>query len=316
MRSPSLPTMLSFLLSIGLLGCASEKEESPAVAAADAAVAGEAHVKEVEQWRRERHESLEKPDGWFSLVGLFWLEEGESTCGSDPASDVRLPESAPATVGVFRMAGGVVELEVSPGAQVLIGGEEVARVRLLTDVESEGEPTVVEIGSIQLYLIDRAGRIGVRVKDSQSPALLAFEGIESFEIDPRWRTAARFVPYDPPKPVAVPTVLGTTNEQPSPGAVEFEMAGATHRLDVLPGGDEYFIVFGDASNGKQTYGGGRFLSSATADETGAVVLDFNQAYNPPCAFTPYATCPLPPRQNRLEVAVTAGEKKYAGGVEH
>ncbi len=300
------------LLSAVIAGCAPEVAEPP-----PSSVTEEAYLEELEQWRRERHASLAEPDGWFSLVGLFWLEAGASTVGSDPASDVRLPEWAPARVGVLRTAGGGVELEPDPAAGATVGGEPVARVALVTDVESEGEPTVVEVGSVRFYLIDRGGRLGVRVKDSRSPALLAFEGLESFEVDPSWRVEGRFVPYDPPKPIAVPTVLGTVNEQPSPGAVEFAIAGQTHRLDVLPGGDgEVFIVFGDASNGRETYGGGRFLDAAEADETGRMVVDFNRAYNPPCAFTPYATCPLPPRQNRLATAVLAGEKKYAGGVEH
>ncbi len=301
---------LLILFAAGLAGCAAEEEALPAAPVVDL----EAHRQEIEQWRQERHESLEQPDGWFSLVGLFWLEEGESAVGSDPSSAVRLPDSAPARVGVLRMADGSVELEADPEAGITVGGEETARAALATD--AEGEPTVVEVGSIRFYLIDRGGKIGVRVKDSRSPALLEFEGLESFEVDPVWRVEGRFVPYDPPKPIAVPTVLGTVGEQPSPGAVEFDVAGQTQRLDVLPGDGQYFIVFGDASNGKQTYGGGRFLDAAEADETGRVVLDFNKAYNPPCAFTPYATCPLPPRQNRLEPAVLAGEKKYAGGVEH
>ncbi len=277
--------------------------------------ADEAYVEELGQWRQERHERLAKPDGWFSLVGLGWIEEGGNTVGSDPTSDVRLPGSAPGRVGVLEKSDRRVELVVDPGVAVTVDGKPKQRAVLESD--AEGEPTVVELGSIQLYLIDRGGRLGVRVKDSQSPALLAFDSIESYPVDSRWRIEARFVPYDPPRPIAVPSVLGTTSEEASPGAVEFRVAARDHRLDVLPGGDgEYFIVFGDATNGPETYGGGRFLYAAAADEAGRVVLDFNKAYNPPCAFTPYATCPLPPRQNRLELAVRAGEKKYAGGVEH
>jgi len=302
---PVLPLLL-------IAACAGDPPaEEPA-----ASPAGEAHVREVEQWRQERRAGLEKPDGWFSLVGLFWLEEGDNTCGSDPSNAVRLPDSAPASVGVLRRSGSTVAFEAGANnVAVTVDGQQVSRAELVTD--AAGEPTVVEVGSIKLYLIDRGGRIGVRVKDSRSPALLAFSGLEYFPVDPKWRLAARFVPYDPPRKIAVPTVLGSIEEEPSPGAVEFQLAAGDHRLDVLPGGEgEYFIVFGDASNGKETYGGGRFLYAAAADAAGKVVLDFNRAYNPPCAFTPYATCPLPPRQNRLGVAVLAGEKKYAGGVPH
>ncbi len=282
---------------------------------AEEPTADDAHIQEIEQWRQERQARLEKPDGWFSLVGLFWLEDGDSTCGSDPSSTVRLPDTAPARIGVFKKSVDGVEFEAEAGVGIRIGGEKKARAGLAVD--TTGEPTLVEVGSLQLYLIDRDGRIGVRVKDSQSPALLAFDGLENFAVDPRWQIEARFVPYDPPKQIAVPTALGTISQQPSPGAVEFRMAARDHRLDVLDGGDDQvFIVFSDASNGKETYGGGRFLYAATADAAGRLVLDFNKAYNPPCVFTPYATCPLPPRQNRLSLAVRAGEKKYDGGVEH
>ncbi len=275
------------------------------------------HQREVEEWRQERHDSLKKPDGWLSLVGLAWLQDGDNTCGSESASDVRLPESAPARLGVLSLSPeGEVELTAEPGVELKVG-DEVLSSAITLETDADGAPTLVEHGSLQFHLIDRAGRIGVRVKDRQSPALLDFEGIESYAVDSRWRIEARFVPYEPPKPIAVPTVLGTMTEQPSPGAVEMRVAGRVHRLDVLPGGEgEYFVVFGDATNARETYGGGRFLYAAEADSEGRVVLDFNRAYNPPCAFTPYATCPLPPRQNRLELAVRAGEKKYSGGVEH
>lgn len=290
----------------------------PAVGLAGAAEPGEtSHEQQVEAWRLERHESLTRPDGWLSLVALTWLQEGETTCGSDPGSGVRLPSSAPSRLGRLTLsAGGVVELVAAPGVELTVAGEPLRHETVLATDQS-GSPTLVEHGSIVFHLIERDGRIGVRVKDRESPALVAFEGIESFDVDPRWRVEARFVPYDPPKPIAVPTVLGTMSEQESPGAVEMRVAGRTHRLDVLPGGDdEYFIVFGDATNARETYGGGRFLVAAAADSEGRVVLDFNRAYNPPCAFTPYATCPLPPPQNRLELAVRAGEKNYDGGGEH
>lgn len=296
---------LSGLMIIGI--CATLTAEEPA--------AQDGHVLEIEQWRQERRASLEKPDGWFSLVGLVWLEEGESTCGSDPSSTVRLPDSAPARIGAFHKSAEGVDFEAAQGTAVTIGDQKAGRASLAVD--TTGDPTLIEIGSVQLYLIERDQRIGVRIKDSQSSALLAFEGLENFTVDPRWRIEARFVPYDPPKQIAVPTVLGTIAEQPSPGAVEFRMAARDHRLDVLDGGDgQVFIVFGDASNGRETYGGGRFLYAAEADDSGRIVLDFNKAYNPPCAFSPFATCPLPPRQNRLALAVRAGEMNYSGEVDH
>ena len=301
-------TRLHGVLLAGLLATSAAADPSPEGAA-------EAHVRELERWRQERHERLSAPDGWFSLVGLVWLKEGENTCGSDGSSDVRFPDSLPPIFGALSKNGEQVEFESSPGSEIQIDGRRQRRARLTSD--AEGEPTVLEIGSVRFYLIQRGSRIGVRIKDSQSAALLAFEGVDHYPVDRRWRTEARFVPFDPPKQIPVPNVLGTVSDEPSPGAVELRMAGRTHRLDVLSGGDgRYFIVFGDATNGQETYGGGRFLYADAADEDGRVVLDFNKSFNPPCAFTPYSTCPLPPRQNELELAVRAGERRYGAGDPH
>ena len=199
---------------------------------------------------------------------------------------------------------------LEPGVAATIDGAPARRATLVTD--AAGEPTRVGLGSVSFYLIERDGRIGVRVKDLAHPHLADFRGVDRYPVDLRWRVEARFEPYDPPKAVPVPTVLGTISEQPSPGAVVFRVAARDHRIDALPGNDgELFLVFGDETNGKETYGGGRFLDALPPDG-GRVVLDFNKAYNPPCAFTPFATCPLPPRQNKLALAVRAGEKKYGG----
>ncbi len=269
-------------------------------------------VREVLEQRRERLEDLTKSDGWLTLAGLYWLEKEESTCGSDPGSDVVLPAPAPARAGVLRQTAEGLELTLEPGVAATVDGTPVRRVLLATD--ATGEPTIVELGTVSFYLIDRDGRVGARVKDREHPNRRDFRGLDHYPIDPRWRLEARFKPYDPPKTVPVPTVLGTISEQPSPGAVVFRVAARDHRLDALPGGDgELFLVFGDKTNGKQTYGGGRFVYAAVPDADGVVVLDFNQAYNPPCAFTPFATCPLPPLQNKLGLAIRAGEQKYAGG---
>ncbi len=284
----------------GLCGgiVASEKETS-----------AEGHEADVLEWRRERLESLTRDDGWLTLTGLYWLEEGDSTCGSDPDSDVVLPASAPSRVGTLTITGERRELEVEPGIAVTIDGERRRRAAIETD--ADGEPTLIELGSVGFYLIDRDGRIGVRVKDREHAALESFEGLDYYPIDGRWRVEARFEPYDPPKTIPVPTVLGTVSDTRSPGAVVFRMAARVLRLDALPADEgELWLIFGDASNGEETYGGGRFLYAQGPDADGRVVVDFNKSYNPPCAFTPYATCPLPPPQNRLELAVRAGEKSY------
>lgn len=265
-------------------------------------------AEEIAEWRAERLESLKRPDGWLTLVGLGWLHEGANTCGSDPESDVALPGSAPGRAGVIHLREGEAEFAASPGAGVLAAGETVERTILASD--ADGEPTVLEVGSVSFYVIRRGERFGVRVKDRSSPVYTDFQGLDYFPVNRDWRFEARFVPYDPPRKVDVPTILGTTEEQLSPGAVVFDLEDDEYRLEAYQGSeeDELFFVFGDETNGHETYGGGRFLYARR--ESGKAVVDFNKAYNPPCVFTPYATCPLPTPENRLPFAVRAGEKTY------
>lgn len=268
---------------------------------------------ELEEWRRERTASLRDEDGWLTLVGLFWLKEGENRFGTAADNEVVLPRPAAGTVperaGSFRVEGGKVTLAAAPSAGITRGGAPVTSLALVPD--TAGEPTTLELGSLRFHVVERGGRLGVRVRDRKSPALAAFHGVDSFPSDPSWRVEARFERYDPPKPVPVPNVLGQVEEQPSPGAVVFERDGKTHSLDALPGGEDgsLFLIFADATNGDETYGAGRFLAAGPPRD-GRVVVDFNRAYNPPCAFTAFATCPLPPRQNRLALRVEAGEKAF------
>jgi hypothetical protein len=289
-------------------------------AAGPAPAAPQSHAQEIEAWRKERFESLKQADGWFSLVGLFWLEPGENRFGSDAGKNrVILPEGkAPAVAGTLVREGEAVRVRVEPGvsgAKVTSGGKPVTEMDLRKD--TDGEPTVLEIGSLSFYLIQRGDRIGVRVKDSQSEALAAFHGLDYYPLQPAWRVEARFEPYQPPKQVPVPNVLGQVTDTPSPGAVVFDWQGKTYRMDALQGSEDggLFLIFGDSTNGKETYGAGRFLDTDPPKD-GKVIVDFNTAYNPPCAFSAYATCPLPPAQNKLAVRVEAGEKKYAGGPAH
>lgn len=270
------------------------------------------YVAEIESWRTQRDEGLRKPDGWFSLVGLHWLEDGENVFGSDPGCAVPLPEGkAPRHAGVFTVRDDGVYLKATaPG--ITVDGEPVEAMKMVKDVD--GEPTVVELGSLRFYIIERGEQLGVRVKDTEAKALEEFSGIESYPIDPSWRINARFEPYDPPRTIKIPNVIGTVSESECPGEVVFERGGKEYRLDVLDAGESYWIIFGDQTNGGDTYGGGRFLyTDGLADENGNIVVDFNYAYDPPCAFTPYATCPLPPAGNNLALAVKAGEKMYHGG---
>lgn len=277
-----------------------------------AAPSPEAHRAEIEAWRARRLAGLKRPDGWLSLVGLFWLEEGDNRFGSDPKGNrIVFPEgTAPKTLGSLVLSRGTVTLHADSGANLKSDGKPVSTTTLKTD--ADGEPTVLEHGRIRFYVIQRGARLGVRVKDTGSAALAAFHGIESYPIDYRWRFDARFDAYDPPRALPVPNILGTVDNEKSPGAVVFNVGGKEYRLDAVQeaGSDQLFLIFGDQTNGRETYGGGRFLYAAMPDKDGRVVVDFNKAYNPPCVFTPYATCPLPPPRNRLPIRIEAGEKTF------
>lgn len=283
--------------------------EAPKAAAPDAS-----HRQEIEAWRKERFEQLKAEDSWFTVVGLFWLDEGENGFGSDPGvNKVVLPEDrAPRVAGSFLREGKEVRVRVEPGAGVILDGKPVTgAVELKSD--AAGEPTTLRLGSLSFFVIERGDRIGVRVKDSRSPALAAFHGLDYFPIQPAWRIEARFEPYEPARKVSIPNVLGHIAEEDSPGAVVFDWKGETYRLDAIGSVEEgLFLIFADETNGRDTYGAGRFLDTGPPKD-GRVVVDFNTAYNPPCAFTAFATCPLPPRQNRLALRVEAGEKKYGDG---
>jgi uncharacterized protein (DUF1684 family) len=277
-----------------------------------AAPSPDAHHAEIEAWRARRMAGLRRPDGWLSLVGLFWLEEGENRFGSDKKSNrIVFPEGkTPKKMGSLVLSHGTVTLRADADAKLTTGGHPVSTMTLKTD--ADGEPTVLEHGRIRFYVIQRGSRLGVRVKDSGAAALAAFHGIESYPIDLRWRFDARFDAYEPPRTVAVPNILGSVDEEKSPGAVVFDVGGKEYRLDAVQeaGSDELFLIFGDLTNGRETYGGGRFLYAPMPEKDGRVVVDFNKAYNPPCVFTPFATCPLPPPQNRLPIRIEAGEKAY------
>ncbi len=275
-----------------------------------AAEADPAYLAEIERWRQGRVERLLRPDGWLSLVGFAWLEPGANPIGSDPEARVVLPASAPARLGVVSVEGDQVTFTAAPGALATSNGVPVSSLRLRSD--ATGDPTLITHGSVTFYRIDRGGRPAIRVKDSEAPARKRFAGIDHFPVDPAWRVEARFEPAPDATTVEVPNVLGFAEKMPAPGHVVFELGGKTHRLLALDdtGDGRLFLVFADRTTGRETYGGGRFLYADPPRE-GRTVLDFNRAYNPPCVFSVYSTCPLPPPGNRLEIRIEAGEKTYA-----
>jgi hypothetical protein len=269
----------------------------------------------IEQWHAGRVERLTAPDGWLSLIGLEWLEAGDNCIGSAPDNDIVL-KAGPAHLGVATLAGnGEVHLVLASDSGALIDGRPVHEATLIDDVKAgDATPTTVSFGTASFYVIDRDGRKGLRIKDTDAPGRKHFAGIESFAIDPSWRIEANWVPAAPDETLEMGTVIGTTDKYPVPGKLEFTRDG--RHFEILPvievpGDAQYFIVFADRTSGKETYGAARFLY-IDPPKDGKVVLDFNKAYNPPCAFTPFATCPLAPPENRLDLRVTAGEKNYRG----
>jgi uncharacterized protein len=288
------------LSAAALLGSACDREAGPP----------DAYTAEITEWRSDREARLQAEGGWLSVVGLHWLEPGRNEIGSDPANDVVLGSTdVPRRLGAITLEEGKARFDALPGSGVTHRGEPFTSLELAPD--TTGSPTEVRIGSLAMTLIERGGKIGLRVKDSESRARKSFRGIDSYRIDEQWRKVARFEPYDPPREIPIANVLGMVEPMRSPGAVVFEAGGSEYRLDALneEGSDELFLIFADATSGRETYGGGRYLYAAPPED-GKTVVDFNKAYNPPCVFTEFATCPLPPMQNRLPVAIEAGEKNY------
>jgi uncharacterized protein (DUF1684 family) len=268
---------------------------------------------EVERWRAARVQSLTGETGWLSLVGLLWLQEGPNTFGRDRGNALVLDNPAlAARAGTFLVSGHRVRFEAAAGAGITHQGQPVTQIELASD--AEGEPTVVSSGSLRFFVIERAGRLGVRVRDLDSPRRLDFRGLDYFPVASEWKVSARFEPYQPARRIRITNILGMEDEALSPGAVVFSRDGREWRLQTVlenPADTQLFIMFQDATSGHETYGGGRFMY-VPLPQDGATVLDFNKAYNPPCALNDFATCPLPPPENRLALRVDAGELRYGG----
>ena len=275
-----------------------------------------AHKNEIQKWQSQRLASLTKEDGWLTLVGLFWLDKDENKFGSDPKNPIVLPkDKAPGVAGSMSLQKGQVLLTVRPGVEMTADNKPVTTLELKADTDDNG-PTILKLNSLLINVIKRGDRVGVRVKDTESRTRREFKGLEYYPIDAKWRVEARFEPYEPAKAIPITNVLGMTDDETSPGALAFEIGGKTYRIDPIleKGETDLFVMIADETTGKETYGAGRYLFVSPPDATGKVVIDFNKTYSPPCAFTNFATCPLPPRQNHLPFRIDAGEKKYSGTV--
>jgi uncharacterized protein len=279
----------------------------------------DAWQKDLLDWRAKHVAELQKPDGWLSLAGLEWLQAGDNSFGGAADNKIHLPGTV-AHLGVLQLDGQTVRLVEPAGgfpAEFLVAGVTAKPQALRVDPDSDTHAPHLTIGTLNMYVIRRGERFALRVKDSKSQALQGFHGLKWYAPDPAYRVTAKWIPYNPPKTVGLDTLAGTHYSQPVPGAAEFKLAGETYRLEpVLEDSDpnKLFFILRDTTSATTTYGACRFLYTALPSNgvarAGELVLDFNQLENPPCAYTPFATCPLPPPGNRLHIALPVGEQRY------
>ena len=262
---------------------------------------------EIERWRREREAGLRSPEGWLSLVGLFMLEEGTYSLGSDDGNRIVLPSNAPAQLGTLEYRAGKATLTVTAEAPVEVDGVSTHLVEMV-DNRAGQAATMVKVGSVRFNLHKFGDEVALRVRDSANRAVQDFAGCRWYEVKPEYCVQGRFVRDAAPTSIEVTTSVKTTAQYASIGVIEFELLGHPLKLVASAASNprELFIILRDATAGDMTYGAGRYLY-ASVDDDGLVKLDFNKLYSPPCAFTPYATCSLPPRENVLSVAIEAGE---------
>jgi uncharacterized protein (DUF1684 family) len=261
------------------------------------------------EWQQHRETGLRSEDGWLTLAGLFWLKPGNNSIGSGDTNDFLLPNDAPPQLGILKRSGNVVTFTNLAGNRVTVNKKAVpGSVMLHYDADDNSD--IVQVGPVSFYVIQRGDKLGIRVKDRNNPTLRNFKGTRFFPIDAAFRFDAKFIP-DPEK-ILVPSVIGLTEMQESPGVVEFHYHEQTYRLRPIYEGKTLFFIFKDLTSEKETYPGGRMVNTPLPHDN-RVTLDFNKAYNPPCCFTPYATCPLPPKGNSLPIRIEAGELRFESG---
>jgi uncharacterized protein (DUF1684 family) len=307
-RNPILPAIL-LLLSLPAIW--------PEVVAESAATPADqaAYLAEVEKWRKEREASITSQNGWLSVAGLFFLKEGRNTFGRDATNQLVLPPSAPPRAGWFHLRQGRVFAHINQGVtatfnkQLVSPGTEIE----LNDTDDLGKRDALILGPLTLFVHLSGEKLAIRMLNAESALLKSFTGLKWFPIDPAYRVVARFAPFDAPKPVEVPNILGDLERYTNPGVLTFTLHGQEYRLQPFQVGKQetgrFFIVFKDLTSGKETYGAARFVN-ASLPKDGTTIIDFNRVFNPPCAYNPFTTCPLPLPSNRLNVRIPAGERNY------
>ena len=311
MKRLMLATSLA-LTVLAVAACGNEQSNANA-ADADAKAAQIAYEKQILAWRAARVQRLTKPDGWLSLVGMHWIEVGNTRVGAAADNGTRLSVGPP-HVGVVKLEkDGTISFEPEKDAGITIDGQPATgAVTLISDADPVEEKTVVGFnkGDAGFVVIQRGDRYALRVRDALAPTRTGFSGIPYFAIDPAFRLKAKFTPHAPGSKIDIVNILGMVAPMDNPGTVTFEKDGKAYTLEAVDEGDhQLFLIYADRTSGHESYAAARSLYAEYPDAQGNTIVDFNQGYNPPCAFTAYSTCPMPPLQNRLDLAITAGEKK-------
>jgi uncharacterized protein (DUF1684 family) len=289
--------IIVFILIINLTACQSNTEKFNE----------EDYIKSVQEWQVKRLEGLKSENGWLNLVGLHWLKDGQNPFVSNTANNIIFPENTPEFIGTIILYKGNLSIIIYDDVEVFINDSLLKENDIYTDADNN--TTQFRMGSFRWYIIKRGDRYAIRLKNLESPLINLITEIPSFPIDSKWRVKAKFEKFDTPKEIAVPNVLGDTKYEKCYGLLKFKIGEEKYTL--MPLGDgtsSFFLIFADETSAEETYGAGRFLSVNKPDENGNTFIDFNKATNPPCAFTDFATCPLPPRENFLTAKILAGEK--------
>ena len=268
----------------------------------------ESYTKSIKEWQNKRLESLKSENGWLNLVGLYWLDEGENPFGSNIANNIVFPSDAPEFIGSFSLYKDEISVRIENDVEVFINDSLLKEHDVFSDMDEN--TTVFKCGSFKWYIIKRGDKYGIRLRNLESPLIDQITEIPYFPIDSKWRVKAEFKPFETPKEIAIPNVLGDIEYEKCYGELIFSIDDKEFSLMPLGDGidNNLFLIFGDETSAEETYGAGRFLSVEKPDKDGITYIDFNKATNPPCAFTDFATCPLPPKENILAVKVLAGEK--------
>jgi uncharacterized protein (DUF1684 family) len=285
--------------------------DSTAAEKPKAEMTGDPYQAEITKFQQDREAALKTDTGWLTIAGLFFLTQSVTTFGSDPLNDIVLPAGAPARAGTFELRNGKVTVKAADGVTFQLDGKSITSAELKPD--GQGPPDRISLGDLTLWVHNSGDRLSIRLRDKNSPLRKEFAGTSWFPINSAYRVEATYAPYDKPKMVQVPNILGDMDAMPVPGIVTFAIDEREYKLEPVaePGDPQFWFIFRDLTSQDESYPAARFLY-APAPVNGKMILDFNRAQNPPCAYNPYTTCPLPSEQNRLRVRIEAGEKKYTG----